>query len=134
MSYAADFQDEGPGTANVHRLSVEPLAPRKLKQPAPTATTPEPPTTLEAHPPAPEPEAPPQPVAPVRTENDMMLAAFRTIAKILSARGLIFSALIGAFIIAGAAVIKGGVLPLIALGIYALTTVIPLVYLEVKGR
>jgi hypothetical protein len=59
-----------------------------------------------------------------------MLAAFKTAGMILSARGLLAVCLFGAFILAMTAMLIGGIKPLIALGLYGVFTIGPLVWLE----
>ena len=91
----------------------------------------------EVHHPEPEPipvrTAPPAP--PARSEADYLISTFRAAGMILSARGLLAMSLTGAFALAAEAMWKGDVMSLIALGLYGVSTVAPLVWLESRrGR
>lgn len=132
MNFSGLSTEEQP-TATVHRLSVELVAP-KTRSPPPTAATPD--TTPEIAPHDPEPVAAPpaSPAPPIKAEYDQMRAAFRVAAFVLSARGLLAMALSGAFCLALVSVIKGGILPLVALFLYSASTIVPLVALEIHGR
>lgn len=128
MSFAEDSTAQP--TATVHRLSVEPVEPRPRR---PTkAETPSTTPEIAPHEPEPVPErqaAPP----PVKSDADYLIAMFRVAALILSARGLLAICLFGAFILAAVSILKGGVLPLVTLGVYCIFTIGPLVWLEI-GR
>lgn len=78
----------------------------------------------------------PQEPAPT-SQNDKLdatLAVAKQLGFALSARALLFVALIGAFILGLSAMIKGGWMSLAVLIAYSLFTVIPIAYLEVRRR
>lgn len=131
MNFSGLSTEEQP-TATVHRLSVEPVAPktRPLPKSEMPATTPE----IAPHEPEPVAVPPASPAPPIKAEYDQMRAAFRVAAFVLSARGLLAMALSGAFCLALVSVIKGGILPLVALFLYSASTIVPLVALEIHGR
>ena len=63
-----------------------------------------------------------------------MVATFKAISLILSARALLSLALIGAFILAVMAMSRGTVLSLATLAAFCLLTIAPLVALELAGK
>lgn len=131
MSFASDSTEQA--TAQIHRLSVEPIPARKPKASPQAATEPlTPEIAPQEREPVPAPPVAPQ--SPVKSEHDALIAAFRTAAKILSVRGLLFAALIGALVLTVLAILIGGVMPLIALGLYLALTIVPIVYLEIRSR
>lgn len=73
---------------------------------------------------------PPAPRDPAVME--VVLAAFSALGFALSARALLLLSLVGAFTLAWYAMSKGGVLPLVVLGVYAVFTVIPVTLLEIR--
>jgi len=99
------------------RLSVEPI-----ERPRPRAV--ETPPAIAAPEPAPTPAPGPEP----KTD------AWDVAVRILSVRALLGFALAGAFILAVTAILKGGWLPLVGLGIYLTLTVIPVAALEIRRR
>ena len=64
----------------------------------------------------------------------MTLAAFHALAYAISARSLLLLCIVGAFALGLTAVLRGGILPLIALAIYGGFTVIPVAILEARKR
>jgi hypothetical protein len=110
-------------SSTVERLNVEELPPRAPRTaPTPVMTEPTPIST-------PEPAEPPEP----RT-SDVLYAAFAGLGYALSARALLLLALIGAIGLGVMAMLRGGWMPLAILGVYAVLTVLPVVYLEIHKR
>jgi hypothetical protein len=122
----------------VERIAVEevPAAPRKAAKPKletlETSSGPEPTLTP---PPPPEPK-----IVYVERKRepdaaDVTLMAARIIAMALSARALLFVALLGAIGLCAGVLAAPSVVRLLALASYAILTIIPLVWLDhVKGR
>lgn len=110
---------------------MEPVEPRRPKPKPQTASTPEPEIAPHQPEPVPERQTPPP---PVKSDIDTVFAAFRTVAMVLSVRGLLALTLAGAFIMGMTAMIRGGWMPLVALALYGLCTVVPLVALEIRKR
>jgi hypothetical protein len=109
----------------VERVAVEELPPKLRMVPPPTMTeTPSPPPTPE--PVAAEPREP-------RT-SEVLVAAFQGLGYALSARALLFLALVGAFVIGVFAMINRDWMSLAILATYAGLTVIPVVWLEIQKR
>ena len=121
-----------PSASNstVQRLRVEVVEPK----PAPI------PTRAEIVPPAILPEAPvepapaPTPPTPTRDRNDTMIAMFEALGYALSARFILFAALVGAFVLAVMAMGDPTPTRLWLLGIYNGLCVIPMVALEFVRR
>jgi hypothetical protein len=117
---------------NVERLSVIELPPKGRKLVPPQVITaaeqPSPPP-----PPLQPPPAVPQTVAQA-DQTELLITAYRLCAKALSARALLLIALLGAFMLAAGAMIKGGVPAMVVLGLYTVLTVIPIVVLELRGK
>ena len=100
---------------------------RLIRPTPPTeAPIPAPPVAAEAHRPI---SAPTEP-----STFEVTLAAFQGLAYALSARSLLLLSIVGAFALGLTALLKGGVLPLVALGIYSAFTVIPVAILEARKR
>lgn len=91
-------------------------------------------------PPSPEPIPPTLTVEAVAPEppepraSDVLVAAFGALGYALSARALLFLALIGAFTLGVMAMLSGKPMSLAILAAYALLTVIPMVVLELRKR
>jgi len=121
----------------VERIAVEEVAgpARKPKPKLEAVSTPEPEPILAPPPPTPEPKI----VYVERTREpdaaDVTLMAARIIAMALSARALLFVALLGAIGLTAGVLAAPSVVRLLALASYAILTIIPLVWLDhVKGR
>lgn len=73
---------------------------------------------------------------PIQTpaRDEAIHVAYQTAARILSARALLGIALIGAFVLAVMAVIRSDILSIVALGLYACLTILPIVALEFRTR
>jgi hypothetical protein len=92
-----------------------------------------PPPTMTEIPPLPPAEfAPPEPREP-RT-SEVLVAAFGALGYALSARALLFLALIGAFTLGVMAMLSGKPMSLAILAAYSILTVIPMVVLELRKR
>ena len=66
--------------------------------------------------------------------SDVLLAAFAAMGYAVSARALLFMALIGAFCLAVMSMISQSVMSVIVLGVYLALTVLPMVYLELRAK
>ena len=84
--------------------------------------------------PEPVPERQAAPPLPIKSEHEVMSSVFRTAGMILSARALMALCLMGAFVLAITSILKGGILPLVALGLYSASTILPLVWLDIRTR
>jgi len=121
----------------VERIAVEEVAgpARKPKPKLEAVSTPEPEPILAPPPPTPEPK-----IVYVERKRepdaaDVTLMAARIIAMALSARALLFVALLGAIGLTAGVLAAPSVVRLLALASYAILTIIPLVWLDhVKGR
>jgi hypothetical protein len=121
----------------VERIAVEEVAgpARKPKPKLEAVSTPEPKPILAPPPPTPEPK-----IVYVERKRepdaaDVTLMAARIIAMALSARALLFVALLGAIGLTAGVLAAPSVVRLFALGGYCSLTIIPLVWLDhVKGR
>lgn len=87
------------------------------------------------------PEAAPPPVAetaptpePARRDGEVMLTVFKALGYALSARGLLFLSLIGAFALACMAMVDPTAIKIAVLIVYAAATVIPVTTLEIRKR
>lgn len=127
----------------VERIAVEEVAaaPRRAKPKLEAVSTPEPTDTVANPGSNYERQAPPEPrVVYVERKRepdaaDVTLMAARIIAMALSARALLFVALLGAIGLTAGVLAAPSVVRLLALASYAILTIIPLVWLDhVKGR
>jgi hypothetical protein len=66
--------------------------------------------------------------------SDVLLAAFAALGYAVSARALLFLALIGAFCLAVMAMLSQTVMAAVLLGLFCTLTVAPLVYLELHAK
>jgi hypothetical protein len=63
-----------------------------------------------------------------------MLAAFSALGYAVSARALLFLALVGAFALAVMSMMSQTIMSAVVLGIYLMLTVMPMVFLELKAK
>jgi hypothetical protein len=83
----------------------------------------------------PPPPASELPVIIQREEvSDVLLAAFAALGYAVSARALLFIALIGAFCLAVMSMLSQSVMSVIVLGVYLALTVLPMVFLELRAK
>ncbi len=115
-------------TETVERIAVEELPP-KLRM---VKLSPPPELTPQTSTPEPVPAEPPEPREP-RT-SEVLYTAFAALGYALSARALLLLALLGAIGLGVMAMLRGGWMPLAILGVYAVLTVLPVVYLEINKR
>jgi hypothetical protein len=117
---------ETNSTADVERLSARPVTTKpKLVQPETGTISPQPP-----------PKATPElPIIIQREEvSDVLLAAFAALGYAVSARALLFIALLGAFSLAVMAMLNQTIMAVVVLGLYCALTVLPLVFLELRAK
>jgi len=102
--------------------------------PAPVATE----VTPERHETAPDPAPPIAPIAPPpvrsRDRDETMLAMFQALGFALSARFILFAALVGGFVLAVMAMVDPSAMRLGVLVAYSVLCVIPMVALEFIRR
>jgi hypothetical protein len=66
--------------------------------------------------------------------SDVLLAAFSALGYAVSARALLFLALVGAFSLAVMAMLNQTTMSVTVLGLYCVLTVLPLVFLELRAK
>ena len=87
---------------------------------------------METVPPTPRSELPH--VIQRQEVSQVLLAAFTALGYALSARALLFIALVGAFALAVMAMLNQTVMSAVVLGIYMLLVILPMVYLELRAK
>lgn len=118
-------QGSETNSTDVERLSARPVT---VKPKLVTETD----TILPQQPPR---EAPELPVIIQREEvSDVLLAAFSALGYAVSARALLFLALVGAFSLAVMAMLNQTTMSVTVLGLYCVLTVLPLVFLELRAK
>lgn len=82
------------------------------------------------------PQEPPKPQIVIQRQSvsEVVLAAFSALGYAVSARFLLFLAILGAFALAVMAMLSEHTISLVVLGLWSVLTVLPLVWLEIYSR